>query len=277
MRSNSGQNGRTQVVCLDPGAASPGACSMLNIWRRPAAYRVFFGKWWRWRRSCRGMGLSATACAGILRRASCRGKTLPWRCWIGRCGSRRVLGICRTEAAYGKATVTFGFGGGNTAGPIDVAACLTAAPGPKNDFEVETFVAQSIAGSINHSSAPPTAARATARTAPARVCRSSPSPPRAAEPMQRWPGQPTLRARAGIAQPRECRRRATIGSRRTRGEARLESGHGQLAGTLSTGGGKPGQGRPMVIGVALRGRTEGLAAELGDGVSTAAHQQRRCR
>lgn len=55
----------------------------------------------------------------------------------------------------------------------------------------------------------------------------------------------------------------------SRGELRLESGHGQLAGTLSTGGGKPGQGRPMVIGVALRGRTEGLAAELGDGVSTA--------
>ena len=30
-----GQNGRTQVVCLGPGAASPGACSMLNISASP--------------------------------------------------------------------------------------------------------------------------------------------------------------------------------------------------------------------------------------------------
>ena len=59
-------------------------------------------------------------------------------------------GYAGLKQPYGKATVTFGFGGGNTAGPIDVAACLTAAPGPKNDFEVETFVAQSIAGSISH-------------------------------------------------------------------------------------------------------------------------------
>jgi DNA (cytosine-5)-methyltransferase 1 len=55
----------------------------------------------------------------------------------------------------------------------------------------------------------------------------------------------------------------------SRGELRLESGHGQLSGTLSTGGGKPGQGRPMVLGVALRGRDEGLTFELGGGVAAA--------
>jgi DNA (cytosine-5)-methyltransferase 1 len=38
----------------------------------------------------------------------------------------------------------------------------------------------------------------------------------------------------------------------SRGELRLESGHGQLAGALSTGGGKPGQGRPMIAGMAAQ-------------------------
>lgn len=38
-----------------------------------------------------------------------------------------------------------GFGGGNTSGPIDVAACLTA-KGQRIDFEVETFVAHSLRG-----------------------------------------------------------------------------------------------------------------------------------
>lgn len=37
-----------------------------------------------------------------------------------------------------------GFGGGNTSGPIDVAACLTA-KGQRIDFEVETMVAEAIA------------------------------------------------------------------------------------------------------------------------------------
>lgn len=37
-----------------------------------------------------------------------------------------------------------GFGGGNTSGPIDVAACLTA-KGQRIDFDVETMVAQAIA------------------------------------------------------------------------------------------------------------------------------------
>jgi DNA (cytosine-5)-methyltransferase 1 len=55
----------------------------------------------------------------------------------------------------------------------------------------------------------------------------------------------------------------------SRDELRLESGHGQLIGALSTGGGKPGQGRPMIASVALRGREGGTMAELGGGLSTA--------
>lgn len=78
----------------------------------------------------------------------------PWQDAAGAAGSGAAAaggysGYAGLKQPYGKATVTFGFGGGNTAGPIDVAACLTAAPGPKNDFEVETFVAQSVAGSIS--------------------------------------------------------------------------------------------------------------------------------
>ena len=39
--------------------------------------------------------------------------------------------------------IPLGFGGGNTSGPIDAAACLTA-KGQRIDFEVETFVAHSL-------------------------------------------------------------------------------------------------------------------------------------
>ncbi len=55
----------------------------------------------------------------------------------------------------------------------------------------------------------------------------------------------------------------------SRGELRLESGHGQVLGALSMGGGKPGQGLPVVLSVALRGRDHGIAAELGGTVAPA--------
>lgn len=44
----------------------------------------------------------------------------------------------------GAGVIQQGFGGGNTSGPIDVAACLTA-KGQRIDFEVETMVAQAVA------------------------------------------------------------------------------------------------------------------------------------
>lgn len=47
----------------------------------------------------------------------------------------------------------------------------------------------------------------------------------------------------------------------SRHEVRLEGGDGQRTGALSTGGGKPGQGTPMVaVSVALRGRDGGATA-----------------
>jgi DNA (cytosine-5)-methyltransferase 1 len=44
---------------------------------------------------------------------------------------------------------TLSFGGGNTQGPIDVAAALLATPGYKGDFDSETFMVQSVAGTIS--------------------------------------------------------------------------------------------------------------------------------
>ena len=79
VRSNrQGKNGRTLVVCLDPGAASPGACSTLNISVSPNAASACF----LWQVVIlisipQKYFLSARACAGILVRASRRGKTLP--------------------------------------------------------------------------------------------------------------------------------------------------------------------------------------------------------
>jgi DNA (cytosine-5)-methyltransferase 1 len=68
--------------------------------------------------------LSPRACAGILRRAEKRGKTLPDML-------RRAL----ESVAHS--------GGGRTSGPIDKAACLTAnGGGQAHDFEVETFLVE---------------------------------------------------------------------------------------------------------------------------------------
>lgn len=132
--------------------------------------------------------------------------------------------------AYG--AIAYCFGGGNTRGPIDVAACLTAAPGSKHDFEVETFMVQSVAGNISDTF-------------------------------------DTTNGGTGGPIVVTYRPQVLAFAQNLRGELRLESGHGQVAGALSTGGGKPGQGLPMVVSLALRGRAHGLAAELGGGLSPA--------
>jgi DNA (cytosine-5)-methyltransferase 1 len=55
----------------------------------------------------------------------------------------------------------------------------------------------------------------------------------------------------------------------SRGELRLEGGDGNVVGALSAGGGKPGQGQPVVASVSLRGRGQGATAELGGDLSPA--------
>ncbi|VFR32265.1 Cytosine-specific DNA methyltransferase [plant metagenome] len=196
----------------------------------------------------------------------------PWQDAALAAGSRaaaagRYAGL---NQPYGKVTVTFGFGGGNTAGPIDVAACLTAAPGPKNDFEVETFLAQSVAGNISHTLGAANGGKGcsedgTGRGVPVIAFTAQDYGADAAvelAPTLRAGGHRNSHANAGVVP-------AIAFAQNSRGELRYESGHGQIAGVLSTGGGKPGQGLPMVLSLSLRGRTDGKTPELGGVISPA--------
>ncbi len=185
-------------------------------------------------------------------------------------GAAAAGGFGGLKQPYGTVTVTFGFGGGNTAGPIDVAACMTSKVGTKGDFEADTLLAQSVTGAISHTLGTANGGKGssedgTGRGIPIIAFTAQGCGADAAlgwAPTLRAGGHRDSHANAGVVP-------AIAFAQNSRGELRLESGHGQLAGALSTGGGKPGQGRPMVFGVALRGRTDGLAAEPGDGVSSA--------
>ncbi|RMX06814.1 DNA cytosine methyltransferase [Corticibacter populi] len=196
----------------------------------------------------------------------------PWEDVAHAAGARPAAagGYAGLNPPYGKVTVTLGFGGGNTAGPIDVAACLTAAPGPKNDFEVETFLAQSVTGSISHTLSTANGGKGcsedgTGRGIPIIAFTAQDHGADAAvelAPTLRAGGHRHSHANAGVVP-------AIAFAQNSRGELRYEAGHGQIAGVLSTGGGKPGQGRPMVLSLALRGREQGLVTELGDEIASA--------
>ncbi|WP_211460837.1 DNA cytosine methyltransferase [Collimonas silvisoli] len=139
--------------------------------------------------------------------------------------------------AYGK--VSLSFGGGNTSGPLERAACLTAR-GHKCDFEVETFVAQSVTGHITHTLGTANNGKGCSEDGTGR-------------------GVPIISAAyAGNT--------SVAWAQNTRGELRLESGHGQLTGTLMSSG-KAGYGIPAVASVAIRGRNHGTIAELGGDLS----------
>src|SRR3546814_14638233 len=76
--SRQGIGGRTLVVCLDPAAASRGACSTLNISVSPNAARACF----LWQvvkmiATPQKYFLRAQACWGILVRAARRGQRRP--------------------------------------------------------------------------------------------------------------------------------------------------------------------------------------------------------
>ncbi len=115
--------------------------------------------------------------------------------------------------AYGGASLTVCFGGGNRQGPIDQAACLTAR-GHKCDFEVETFAAQSVTGERTHALNTANGGKGSSEDGTGR-------------------GVPIVAHSVAFAQ-------------NSRGEVRLEAGHGHIAGTLNTGGGKPGYGMPAI-------------------------------
>lgn len=159
--------------------------------------------------------------------------------------------------SYGKITTTFSFGNG--AGPVDVAACLLAG-GSKHDICTENFLVQSVAGTISHTLDTANAGKGssedgTGKGVPIIAFTAQGNGADAIEEKA-----PALRTRVHPA---------VAFAQNSRGELRLESGHGQIMGTLSAGGGKPGQGLPVVFGVSLRGRADGLAAELGGEVSSA--------
>lgn len=124
------------------------------------------------------------------------------------------------DGHYRNPRITVCFGGGNTQGPIDQAACLTAR-GHKCDFEVETFAAQSITGQIAHALNTANGGKGSSEDGTGR-------------------GVPV------VAQPAPFAGSALAFSQNLRGEVRLEAGHGQIAGALGTGGGKPGQGYPAI-------------------------------
>lgn len=183
--------------------------------------------------------------------------------------------------------VTLCFGGGNTSGPIDPAACLTAR-GHKCDFSVETFAVQAMCGSITH---PLTCAhgvtedgngRGTPVVAVAgnRALRSADVHSvagnlshalNAANGGKGCSEDGTGRGVPIVAFTYHVEGRelhfgeapTTVAfAENSRGEVRLEGGDGRIAGALSGGGGKAGQGYPVVASVSLRGSTQGLDAAL---------------
>lgn len=134
--------------------------------------------------------------------------------------------------AYQRVSVTVCFGGGNRQGPIDKAACLTAR-GHKCDFEVETFAAQSVTGQQTHALNPANGSSDDGTSSNLPIVPQLPS----------WSGMPVSFAQ------------------NSRNEVRLESGDGQIVGSLSVGGGKPGQGRPAIAYVPSRNTASGCRAD----------------
>jgi DNA (cytosine-5)-methyltransferase 1 len=128
------------------------------------------------------------------------------------------------QAISGPPISSICFGGGRTSGPLEAAACLTAR-GHKCDFSIETFAVQAISGNVSHTltarSGRGSSEDGTGRGTPI-VATSYQSP------------ENNLPSGFGAS--------AISFAQNSRGELRLEGGNGFLAGTLSGGGGKPGQG-----------------------------------
>ena len=124
------------------------------------------------------------------------------------------VGTCGTDDNQGQTghLISTAFGGGNCAGPIDIATAQTAqtaqtAHGVRMDFDTETFVTHSLRGEGFDASEDGT-------------------------------GRGTPLVPVAFAE-------------NSRAELRFEGGDGNRTGSLSTGGGKPGQGVPMIAGSAV--------------------------
>jgi DNA (cytosine-5)-methyltransferase 1 len=163
----------------------------------------------------------------------------PWQDVAAPAASRADVtgGFAGLKSPYGP--VTIAFAGGNSQGPVHVGASLTAKAGFRNDFHTETYLVQSVAGSISHTLDTANGGKGCGEDGSGR-------------------GVPVI----AIAPPLAF-------AQNSRGELRFEAGDGQVAGVLSTGGGKPGQGTPMIVSVSLRGRAHGINAEIGGSASPA--------
>ncbi|MCD9008062.1 DNA cytosine methyltransferase [Luteimonas sp. XNQY3] len=120
---------------------------------------------------------------------------------------------------YRQTTVTVCFGGGTTSGAIDTAPCLTAR-GHKCDFDIETFAVQSCTGQVSHALNTANGGKGCSEDGSGR-------------------GVPTIAHRVLSPAPMAF-------AQNSRGEVRLESGHGHIAGTLCAGG-KPAYGLPAIV------------------------------
>ncbi|GKS88718.1 DNA cytosine methyltransferase [Acidovorax sp. SUPP2539] len=214
----------------------------------------------------------------LFEREGLRGDPSPgcarWQDATGAAGPRpaRAGGTTGLKSPYGQVTLSLGFGNGQ--GPADVAACLMAA-GPRHDLCTETVLVQSVAGFISHTLNTANGGKGcgedgTGKGVPIIAFTAQGCGADAAlglSPTLRAGGHCASHANAGVVP-------AIAFAQNSRSELRWESGHGQITGTLSTGGGKPGQGRPMVLSMVLRGRDTSQAplslhTSEGDGVGRA--------
>ncbi|OWB29454.1 DNA cytosine methyltransferase [Xanthomonas oryzae pv. oryzicola] len=173
---------------------------------------------------------------------------------------------------YGKVSISVGFG--NAQGSADVAACLLGAP-PRFDLSTETMLVQSVAGTISHTLDTANGGKGSGEDGTGKGV------PIIAFTAQGSGGDadversPTLRAGAHRASHANAGVVPAIAfAENSRSELRWESSHGQIAGTLSAGGGAPGQGRPIVLQAAAH---EDHCACTQDGARSAWGMQWRVR
>lgn len=178
-------------------------------------------------------------------------------------GEGRTTGGAKNGAGTASEEPLACFGGGNTSGPIERAACLTA-KGHKCDFEVETFAVQSFTGHVSHALNTANGGKGSSEDGTGRgvpvialergaqcmggdiahplTCASSVTEDGNGR------GVPIVSleytARAGV--PLGDERDSLAFAQNSRGELRFEGGRGQRVGALSAGGGIPGQGMPVI-------------------------------
>jgi len=159
--------------------------------------------------------------------------------------------------------------GGNTSGSIDLATARNAKAGARLDFDSETFVTfddfqafQTRGSNIN------TDAEITG-TIGSNADRASGSAPCIAYRTTGNAGCYETGDQVGsLGTQTDPNATVLAWAENSRAELRIEGGDGQTTGTLKAGGGKPGQGYP-VVSISLRGRDGGGTAEITEGPAPA--------